>query len=291
MFMDRNRIDILGVKIDAVTLPQALRAIDELTRDGHNHYIVTPNPEIVMYAQTHSEFRDALNRADLSLADGIGLVWAAKYLSLPTTHVGWLKPVQEWWQWLWTSAAVVLMPKALNIIPERITGADMVWEIAKLASERNQSIFLLGGQPGVAQQAGSLMQQMYPRLVIAGATSGPPYDDMDEIIQHLQQLQPHYIFLALPADQQMAWMTHQLPKLQSTVAMGVGGALDFIAHATALNAPTVHSPARRAPSWMQNRGLEWLWRLVTQPWRRSRIKTATLDFIRAVRKYKGTFVL
>ena len=171
--MGRQTIEILGVSVNPITLAQALRAIDEMAQDDQNHYIVTPNPEMVMYARTCPEFRETLNRASLSLVDGFGLLWAAKYLSLPLTTISGLRDIQEFWQFIWTSAAIVLAPKALDIIPERLTGADMVWEIAKLASERDQSIFLLGGQPGVASTAGSLLQQMYPRLRLACGTSAP----------------------------------------------------------------------------------------------------------------------
>ena len=279
-------IEILGVRVHPITLPQALRAIEAMSQDGQTHYIVTPNPEMVMYARTHPEFRETLNRAPLSLVDGFGLLWAAKYLSLSLTNTSGLRDIQEFWQFVWTSAAIVLAPKALDIIPERLTGADMVWEIAKLASERDQSIFLLGGQPGVALTAGSLLQQMYPRLQLAGAVAGPPYDDMATILQHIQTSQPRFVFLALPVDKQMDWIEAELPKLSGVVAMGVGGALDFIAGTTALNAPVKDSPARRAPDWWQRHGLEWLWRFLTQPWRRQRIKAATVDFMRAVRRHK-----
>ncbi|AKM84721.1 TPA: hypothetical protein DHW58_02155 [Patescibacteria group bacterium] len=281
--MGRQTIEILGVSVNPITLAQALRAIDEMAQDDQNHYIVTPNPEMVMYARTCPEFRETLNRASLSLVDGFGLLWAAKYLSLPLTTISGLRDIQEFWQFIWTSAAIVLAPKALDIIPERLTGADMVWEIAKLASERDQSIFLLGGQPGVASTAGSLLQQMYPRLRLAGAVAGQPYDDTVTVLRNISTSRPKFVLLALPADQQMDWLETELPKLSGAVAMGVGGALDFIAGTTALNAPTATSPAKRAPEWWQRHGLEWLWRFMIQPWRRQRIKIATIDFMRAVR--------
>ncbi|OGB73353.1 hypothetical protein A3K24_00535 [candidate division Kazan bacterium RIFCSPHIGHO2_01_FULL_44_14] len=285
--MDNGKtIEILGVKVDCLTLPQALQVVNGLAVDGQNHYIVTPNPEMVMYSLAHPEFRELLNHASLSLVDGFGLVWAAKYLSLPLTAKPILRNLQEWWQFAWTSLAIVLAPKTLNIIPERLTGADMVWEIAKLASECGYSVFLLGGQPGVALTAGNLIQQMYPQLQLAGAVAGPPYDTMDTVISHLQLSRPKFIFLALPANQQMDWIETELPKLSGAIVMGIGGALDFITGATALNAPVAKSPAKRAPEWWQRHGLEWLWRFLTQPWRRQRIKVATVDFMQEVRKHR-----
>jgi len=281
------QVDILGVKVHAITLPEALQKIIEMVRSRRNHYIVTPNPEMVMYARKHAWFKDVLNGASLSLVDGVGIIWAAKYLSLPLTQIPILRQIQEWWQYLWTSVSVVLAPKFLNIIPERLTGADMVWEIAKLASERRYRIFLLGAGPGVALKAARVMQQLYPRLNVVEIMVGPPYEDEREVIRRIQQTKPQIIFMAFPADKQMKWIKDVLPQLPSSITVGIGGALDFIVGGTAINAGEDESPAERAPEWMRNRGLEWLWRYLTQPWRKERIKTATIDFMRAVRKYKN----
>ena len=82
----------------------------------------------------------------------------------------------------------------------------------------------------------------------------------------------------------MKWMLEVLPQLSDVITIGIGGALDFVAEAPAVfNAEADNKPARRAPEWMRDRGLEWLYRYFTQPWRKKRIQTATIDFIRAVR--------
>lgn len=278
--------DVLGVKVHKLTMPQALNAVVDLIRSRKNHYIVTPNPEFVMYAKTHPWFREVVNGASLSLADGTGILWAAKYLSLPLTRIPVLRQIQEFLQWIFTGAAVVLFPKYLNVVPERITGADMVWEMSKLASERNYRVFLLGAGPGVALKAARILQQMYPRLNVVEVMVGPPYEDEEEVLRAIQQTKPQIIFLAFPASGQMKWIRDFLPQLEDTIAMGIGGALDFIAGAAAINAEATDTPARRAPQWMQDRGLEWLYRLITQPWRRERVKMATVGFMAEVRKAK-----
>ncbi|RLC37860.1 hypothetical protein DRH29_00385 [candidate division Kazan bacterium] len=281
-----SSVKILGVKVHTITLPQALQEIIAMIHTRRNHYIVTPNPEMVMYANLHPWFREVLNNSSLSLADGVGLLWAAKYLSLPITNIPVLKQIQEWWQWLWTSAAVVLAPRLLNVIPERLTGADMVWEMAKLASERGWRIFLLGAGPGVALKAARVMQQLYPRLNVVEVMVGPPHEDEEEVIRRIQQTNPQIIFLAFPADKQMKWIKNFLPRLHKSIAIGIGGALDFIVGGAAMQAGANATPARRAPEWMRDRGLEWLWRLISQPWRKDRIKTATIEFMKAVRHEK-----
>lgn len=284
--IDLAQTKILGVKVHTITLPQALQAIVAMVRTRSNHYIVTPNPEMVMYALDHRWFKEVLNGSSLSLADGVGLLWAAKYLSLPLIRVPVLRQIQEWWQWLWTSSAVVLAPQFLNVIPERLTGADMVWEIAKLASERQYRIFLLGAGPGVALRAARVMQQLYPRLNVVEVMVGPPHEDEEEVIRRIRQTNPQIVFLAFPADQQMKWIKDVLPRLSGVIAIGIGGALDFIAGGTAINAGVGGAPARRAPEWMRDRGLEWFWRYISQPWRKERIRTATVGFMQVVRRSK-----
>ncbi|MDD5605762.1 MAG: WecB/TagA/CpsF family glycosyltransferase [Patescibacteria group bacterium] len=279
-------VEILDVKVHAVRLPEALQAITDMVRSRKNHYIVTPNPEMVMYAQKHEWFKSVLNNASLSLVDGVGLIWAAKYLVLPMTRVPILRQIQEFLQWLITGAAVVFAPRQLNVIPEHLRGSDMVWEIAKLASERNYRIFLLGAGPGVALKAARVMQTLYPRLNVVEVMVGPPYEDEVDVIQRIQQTNPQIIFLAYPADKQMKWMKDTLPQLKNVIAIGIGGALDFIVQGTAMNAKVDRSPAIRAPKWVRDIELEWLWRFLTQPWRKDRVKTATIDFMLKVRHYK-----
>lgn len=279
-------VEILGVKVNCLTLPQALSHIVDLVRGRQNYYIVTPNPEMVMYAQKHPWFKDVLNQSSLALADGVGLQWAAKYLSLPLPKIPVVKQVIDFFQLMFTLPLTVLAPKLLDIIPERLTGADMVWEIAKLASERDYRIFLLGAGPGVALQAARVMQTLYPKLNVVEIMVGPPYEAQDEVIRRIQQTNPQFIFLAFPAEEQMRWMRDELPKLQDVIAIGIGGALDFIAGAAAIQPGADQTPAKRAPEWMRARGLEWLYRYFTQPWRKKRIQTATVDFIRQVRQSK-----
>jgi len=174
-----------------------------------------------------------------------------------------------------------------DVIPERVTGADMVWEISKLAAKRGWSIFLLGAAPGVAEEAAHCLRWLYPNLTIAGVTEGPPYESEAQVIQRIQTLKPKFIFLAFPAAEQLRWMSTYVNQMESTIMMGIGGALDFIAGGVAINAPEGETkPAKRAPVWLQKRGLEWLWRYLTQPWRRARIKIATIDFMAKVVEFK-----
>jgi len=282
-----NKVDILGVKIDAITLPQALQQLESMAVDNQGHYAVTPNAEFIMQAQTDANFKEVINQADLALADGVGPIWASKYLAIPLTKISWLAKIQAFWQLLYSGALIFLSPKSIfSVIPERISGSDMVWEISKLANERNLSIFLVGAAPNVAQTTAQRLKILYPNLKIAGAITGPPQDPESEVISKIQELKPNFIFLAFPASEQVRWIDKYASQI-SGVMMGVGGAFDFIANAGAINAPAGDkSVAKRAPIFMQKRGLEWLYRYLTQPWRKKRIKTAVIDFTKAVFKHK-----
>ena len=283
-----KKIDVLGVQISALTMPQALREIEGLVKDRKGHYIVTPNPEFIMQALKDGNFREIVNNADLALADGVGVLWAAKYLSIPLSSFKPLARAQAWVQLFLTGINIVLFPKALtSVIPERITGVDMVWEISKLAADKGLSVFLLGAAPGVAYDASRKLQLLYPKLKIADVMAGSPHESEKEVISRIQQVKPHFIFLAFPATEQLRWMQKYSNEFKNTVMMGIGGAFDFIAEATALNAPTKESKkAKRAPKFLQDRGLEWFWRYLTQPWRKDRIRTATIEFMKTVLNYK-----
>jgi len=284
----RKTVDILGVNVDAVTVPMALEVITVLAEDDQSHAIVTPNPEFVMQAQTDTDFRTTINQTDLALPDGVGILWAAKYLSLPISKYPILTYIQAYASWIWTGLRIIWQPKYINsIIPERITGADMVWEISKLAEKKNWSIFLLGAADGIAAEAAKNLQWFYPNLKIAGITAGPPYENEESVIQQIKTSQPKFIFLAFPAKDQIRWIKTYKDQSKGSIFIGIGGALDFIAGGIALNAPENNKqPAKRSPEWLQKHGLEWIWRLFTQPWRRTRIYTAVFDFSLHIVRHK-----
>lgn len=282
-----KKIDVLGIKIDALTMSQALKQVEELAQDKRGHYIVTPNPEFVMQSLKDGKFREIVNKADLAFADGVGILWAAKYLSMPLIKIKPLIKFQAWGQLFFSGISIVLFPKNLtSVIPERITGVDMIWEISKLSSRKGLSVFLLGAAPGVAYETSRKLQLLYPGLQIADVMAGPPHESEEQVINRIKQVKPNFIFLAFPAKDQLLWMQKYAQEL-SAVMMGIGGAFDFIAETTAINAPEGDkSKARRAPEFLQSRGLEWLWRYFTQPWRKDRIKTATIEFMKTVLAYK-----
>lgn len=225
---DYRAMDILGVRVHRVTMEQTLEAIDDMASDGHSHQVVTVNPEFIMTARWHHEFRRVLNGSSLALPDGMGIIWASRFLG--------------------------------RGMPERVTGSDLVLQFAPRAAKRGYRVFFLGAGPGVAEKAGSALAAKYPGLVIAGAYSGSPRPEEEpEIRSMIKSASPNVLFVAYGSPQQELWIDRNREQMGVPVSVGVGGALDFVA-----------GVIPRAPAWMRNIGLEWLYRLAQQPhrWRR-----------------------
>jgi N-acetylglucosaminyldiphosphoundecaprenol N-acetyl-beta-D-mannosaminyltransferase len=234
-------MEILGVKVDALGCQQTVAKIGDFLSVASGHFITTPNPEIVLYAHRHSEYRDILNKADLALPDGIGLLWASRAVGEP--------------------------------LKERVSGTDMVPEICRLARERGLRIALLGGlNQSSIDKAAAIMRQWGNAVVYA--QHGVPKEEWDnrashdKIVHELRATSPELLLVGFGHPKQEQWIDEYRSRLPSVrLFMGCGGALDFIADA-----------AKRAPSWMRKAGLEWLWRLFIEPKRYRRIFDAVIVF-------------
>lgn len=223
---DRSPVSILGVPVDGLTMAQTVAQVEAFMAGARLHQICTPNPEFVMAAQRDHTFYDILNQADLCIPDGVGLLWAARWLGQP--------------------------------IPERVPGSELVYHLAAAAAAHHWPLFLLGAAEGVAEQAGQVLQTLYPGLIVAGSYAGSPDPAEDErICGRINASGARLLYVAYGAPQQDKWIHRNRGRLTTVqVAIGVGGALDFIS-----------GKATRAPRWMQHLGVEWLYRLWREPWR------------------------
>jgi len=228
---------ILGVKIDKVNLAEALAKIQAFLLVDELHQIVTVNPEFIMGAQKDDLFKRIINESFLAIPDGVGLQFAASFLGVK--------------------------------IGERLTGVDLTWEIAKIAAEKNYSIYLLGAKPGVGDMVKQKLELIYPNLKIAGTYAGSP--DEEGITDKINESEADILLVAFGAPGQEKFIYENKEKLKVKLAMGVGGTFDYIA-----------GIVPRAPEWLRNIGLEWFYRLVKQPQRLNRIITATIKFPLAV---------
>jgi len=158
-------------------------------------------------------------------------------------------------------------------LKERITGVDLTWALIKLAEDRGYSVFLLGGAPGVAKKAVQNILRVHPKVKFVGISSADP-DDKD-IINTIGKAKPHILFVAYGAPKQEKFIYQLKNRVNIPLSMGVGGTFDYIAGVQPF-----------APRWIRKAGLEWLYRLFTQPKRLNRILTATIRFPWAVLRSK-----
>ena len=232
MHIMHRQIEIMGAFVDRVTLDQAVQRTREFILSGLSHQIVTVNVDFIRLAQEHDDFMDVINHSDLAIADGMPLVWAS----------GWQG----------------------DKLPERVTGVELVDRCCGMAAEEGYRVFLLGGEDGVAQAASEILSDRHPGLQVVGAYSPPvgPFSEEEErnMVNMIKEANPHMLFVAFGAPKQDMWIAKHRDELQVPVAVGVGGVFNFLT-----------GRVRRAPNWMQQHGLEWLFRVMQEPrrlWRR-----------------------
>ena len=235
------RVNVAGVEIDNIAKGEAIQKIEEFVKSGQPHYIVTPYSELIVFAQGDEEYMKVLNNADLSLPDGVGIIWAAKYLG--------------------------------SQINERISGRIFIYDIARLASERNYCLALVGGEGNVAAQAALVLKKLYPNLKINITLSDRMFDA--QMIKEINDSNSDIILIAYSPPKQEKWLYDNYKKLNVKVAIGLGGTFDYLA-----------GKRLTPPDFMHTMGLEWLWRLITQPWRIKRIWNAVPVFIWKIYMYK-----
>ncbi len=220
------------LRVDRVTFEQALDAIEALVHRGTGGLVVTPNVDHVVIAERDLAFRAAYAAADLSLADGMPVVWASRLLGAP--------------------------------VPEKISGSDLIEPLVRRAAERRWRVFLVGAGPGVAEEAATRLARdmgvnvvgtFAPRIRLDGGA-----DDTAETVRKIREARPDLLLVAFGAPKQEVWSHRYRTELGPVVTVGIGASLDFLA-----------GRIRRAPRWVSRSGLEWLWRLVREPrrlWRR-----------------------
>lgn len=226
-----NRIPLFGISIDAMTMKEAVQFI--LESDSHLHprcrYVVTPNVDHSVMLSKNVALQSAYKDAELVLADGWPVVLASR-----------------------------LLGKAL---PERVTGADLIPALFEETCQRQSELraYLLGAGPGVAERAQENIQKKWPNVNVVG-TYSPPFgfendeNETESILARIRDAQPDLLVVGFGAPKQELWVHQHCQEISAKWAFCVGACIDFLAE-----------EKKRAPTWVQRLGLEWLFRLSTEP--------------------------
>lgn len=230
---------ILGTKIDDVSLKEAIDQIAAFLLKGEKGYITTPNPEICLLGYNNKVYRRILNNSLLSIPDGVGLKVGAKILGTKLSN--------------------------------NTTGVDLCAEVIKLAEQKMYSILILGGTQEAGERTIALYNYKYPKLKLTYLNGGNfnqlGASDQNDLVSQINTINPDIIFVSLGAPKQEYFMADNLSKLQTKLMLGVGGSIDFLGQ-----------QIKRAPQSWRKIGLEWLWRLILEPWRWKRIAKAVIIF-------------
>jgi N-acetylglucosaminyldiphosphoundecaprenol N-acetyl-beta-D-mannosaminyltransferase len=226
----KPRVKLCGVAVDTYTFNEVIEIIlDQVKSHQKPSYVVTPNVAHLVSLQHDRAFRQIYEQALLAVPDGVPLLWAAKLLKSP--------------------------------LGGRVNGTDLFEELAAIAAQQGLKVFLLGGRSGAADKAADILTERHPELNIVGTYSPPfgfenSFDERDRINTLIQDAAPDILFVGLGAPKQEKWIAEHYEALGVPVSIGIGVSFEFVA-----------GMVQRAPRWMQKTGLEWLFRLISEPGR------------------------
>ncbi len=221
-----NPIRVWGVPFSPLTLEESVQYISQLVAAAKPSYVITANLHYVMLTEELPKLRDFNERAAVILADGMPLVWASRLQKTP--------------------------------LPERVAGSDLIWKLCEQAARFGHRIFILGGAPGIPEEAARKLQARFPGIAIAGTLS-PPFRKLTEVEEELMRAQirdskPHILIVAFGQPKGEFWIAANYEKLMIPVCIQLGASVDFVA-----------GKVHRAPRWLQRIGFEWAFRLAQEP--------------------------
>lgn len=261
-----KRYDILGVQVDSCTIAESIELIAKRTQQPGASYVTKPYVEFFDKAHNDKQIMVTLNSGYLSLPDGVSTQWAAQYL-----YGG-----RRWWgRALWLAAQIILRPSAIKkAIPQKFGGADFTWQLLEYCSKHNLKVYLIGSPKSgsIATTTAAILRRL-PKLSIVGTRpgelSGLRGDALlqalrqkkpvaGELLEDLKLKQPDVVLVGLGFPIQELLMHQLAAELKNGVLIGEGGTFDY---------DSFGGIRKRAPQWMRQIGIEWLWRLTLEPTR------------------------
>ena len=226
---ERDFITLFGIRIDRLDLRGFMNSIDEFLNSGQRFQVMYVNIHCMNTAWNDLEYKKIINSADLVYCDGAGVVAGSRILGF-------------------------------NLL-QRMTGADWIYNLCELCAKGDYSIYLLGGEPGIAEQARDKLISKFPNLKIAGTHHGYFEQDYNRhLIEKINSTLPDILLVGMGTPKQEKWINENFDMLNAKIVCGVGALMDFVG-----------GKVSRAPKWMLDNGMEWLYRLAVEPgrmWRR-----------------------
>lgn len=271
----RKQGKILQIKIDSTYTQKVLNLAVEKVLKKEKFVIFTPGPEHILKSTKDINYRQVLNSSTLNVIDGVGLYAALKFTDLKAPKPFILRFFYLVFQGVRIGLSIISSREKSTQV---IKGRELFMELIKLANKKGWRVFLLGGEGQVALKTKEILARNYKKIKIE-SFEGPmldlrahPKSSQDEEIQNetikrINSFKPHLLFVAFGAPKQEYWIYENKNMLNFGGAIGVGGTFDYISGKASL-----------PPDLMSNLGLEWLWRLFTQPRRVGRIINAVIVF-------------
>ncbi len=275
----RKYVKILGIKVVSNSKEGVLREIQSRLKGNKKFYIVTPNPEQILIACEDKQYKEILNSADISIPDGIGLVAAAKFYSLPRPKGLFRRALALFVQGLGVGFSTLFDTNWLETELSLIKGREIFIELIRLANKKGWKVVLLGDSNQSAQKATNKLRQNYISLDIIGLT-GPDLETSgklksthskvveDRAIAEINKVKPEMLFIGFRSPVQEKWLYRWYNTLNFKCAMVVGGTFDYVSGKKPF-----------PPKWIEDLNLEWFWRLIKGDQKIRRVFRAFPEFV------------
>lgn len=276
--ISQKYVKILGVRLSSTTTSEVLRKVSTDINRKRKFIIVTPNPEIVTAAQEDEELMTILNKADISLPDGIGLAAANKFLTLPSPKGVLRKTAIYLAQGLGVGFSIIFDRKFITSDFNVIRGREMFLDLIRLADKNGWKVYLLGGEHGEAIGTQKVLEKNYKNTKFKARggpmlySDGMPKSKKDVkeeqlCIKEINEFAPELLFVCFDHKKQEKWLYRHLSVLNIGGGMVLGGTFKYM---TGLQ--------KLPPKIIADRGLEWLWRLLTGSQKLKRVIKAFPEF-------------
>lgn len=242
---------LLNTYVNSLTMDETIGAIEAWIQNRQKAYVVAVNVDVIMKIEEDAYLKQITDEADMVLVDGKPLIWIANLHKRP--------------------------------VKEKISGSDLVPRLCRTAAQKGYSLFILGGRDGIADQAADRLREKYPDIRVVGVYA-PPFGfeedpaELERINSMISDAKPDLLITCFGCPKQEKFIYENRNKYDATVSVCAGATVDFLA-----------GNVKRAPKWMSDHGLEWLFRFSQEPKRLfKRYFIDDVQIVKLVRKYRRT---